>query len=256
MAKHMEEYFCFGGFPECATFQAKRDNLNSVYQKIFLGDIETRNGIENIFSLRVLLKKLAESIGQAISFSRAADIVASTGTKIGKSTVINYIEYAKGAFLLLTVPNIADNFTERTTSPKYYFIDNGLVSLLTLEARTSLLENLVAIQLMRLYGTKDKVFSYKRNIEVDFYLSDSEVAIQACYSLTASPITAEKELKTLEILGKQLPCKKKIIVSYEEEADIDVAGGKINVIPLWKFLLMSKEELSATVSSTKKLPED
>ena len=159
-----EEYFRFGGFPECATLPAKRDYLMSLYQKIFLGDIAARNRIENLFALKTLFRKIAESVNQPISFTRATNIVASTGTKIGKNTVINYIEYAKEACLLFSITNIADNLTERISNPKYYFIDNGIISLLALDIKTSLLENMIALSLIRKYGSKESVFYYSNGV--------------------------------------------------------------------------------------------
>ena len=84
------DYFRSGGFPEGASLAAKRDYLTSVYQKIYLGDIAARHSIENTFALRILFRKLAESIKQPVSFTRITNIVASTGVKISKNTVINY----------------------------------------------------------------------------------------------------------------------------------------------------------------------
>ena len=52
---------------------AKRDYLTSVYQKIYLGDIAARHSIENTFALRILFRKLAESIKQPVSFTRITD---------------------------------------------------------------------------------------------------------------------------------------------------------------------------------------
>lgn len=237
LMRKFEEYFQFGGFPECATMPTKRDHLTNLYQKIFLGDIAARHKIENIFALRVLFRKLAESVNQPISFTRATNIVASTGTKIGKSTVINYLGYATEAYLLLTVPNIADNITQRTTNPKYYFIDNGIISLLALDIRTSLLENLVALALMRNHGSKDAIYHYNHGIEVDFYIPDTETAIQACYTLEGAPETAEREAKGLIKIGEALPCRRRVIVTYEEEGIMEREGLKIEIIPAWKFLL-------------------
>ena len=102
------DYFRSGGFPEGASLAAKRDYLTSVYQKIYLGDIAARHSIENTFALRILFRKLAESIKQPVSFTRITNIVASTGVKISKNTVINYMEYAKDACLLIPIQNIAD----------------------------------------------------------------------------------------------------------------------------------------------------
>lgn len=234
----LEEYFQFGGFPECATLPVKRDYLMSLYQKIFLGDIVARNNIENIFALRVLIRKLAESIKQPLSFNRAANIVASTGTKIGKSTVINYLSYAIEAYLILPVTNIADSIVDKVSNPKYYFIDNGIVSLLALDIRTSLLENIVALKLFSTYGTKEQaVFFYNHGVEVDFYIPQTETAIQVCYTMNDAEGTFERETKALVKLQSRLSCRRNIVVAYGDEGVIEKNGITIEVIPVWKFLL-------------------
>lgn len=66
--RKFNDYFYFGGFPEGAELSSKRDYLTSVYQKIFLGDIASRHAVENTLALRILFKKLAESIKQPLSF--------------------------------------------------------------------------------------------------------------------------------------------------------------------------------------------
>ena len=232
-----EEYFQFGGFPECATLPVKRDYLMSLYQKIFLGDIAARHRIENLFALRVLFRKLAESIKQPLSFTRATNIVASTGTKIGKSTVINYLTYASEAYLILPLTNIADNLTNRVTNPKYYFIDNGIISLLALDIRTSLLENIVAMKLFSDYGTKDAVYFYNHGVEVDFYIPQTETAIQVCYTMNDAEGTFERETKALIKMQSRLSCRKNIVVTFGDEGVVEKDGVKIEIIPAWKFLL-------------------
>ncbi len=235
-----EEYFQFGGFPECATLPVKRDYLMSLYQKIFLGDIAARNKVDNVFALKVLIRKLAESIKQPISFTRAANIVASTGTKIGKSTVINYLSYAADAYLILPVTNIADNIVGKVSNPKYYFIDNGIISLLALDIRTSLLENIVALKLLSTYGTKESsVYFYNYGVEVDFYVPQVETAIQVCYTMNDAEGTFERETKALVKVQSRLSCRRNIIVTYDDEDVIEIEGVRIEVIPVWKFMLGS-----------------
>ena len=231
-----EEYFQFGGFPECATLPAKRDYLMSLYQKIFLGDIAARNRIENLFALKTLIRKIAESVNQPISFTRATNIVASTGTKIGKNTVINYIEYAKEACLLFSITNIADNLTERVSNPKYYFIDNGIISLLALDIRTSLLENMIALALIRKYGSKDAVFYYINGVEVDFYIPEAETAIQVSYSIKNSTETFSREVKALNKISERLVVKRKLIITFDEEDNAGLNEHGIETIPAWKFI--------------------
>lgn len=235
--RYFNDYFKSGGFPEGAELAAKRDYLTSVYQKIYLGDIAARHSIENTFALRVLFRKLAESVKQPVSFTRMTNILASTGVKVAKNTVINYMEYAKDACLLLPIRNIADKLVERETNPKYYFADNGILSLLLLDADTSLLENLVAINLLRQYGTEDTVFFYNRNIEVDFYLPETGLAIQVSYSINRSDETFEREVQALVKLHNVLECHRMLIITYDDEEIIELGSLKIEVIPIWKWLL-------------------
>lgn len=222
LMKFFEEYFQFGGFPECAALPVKRDYLMSLYQKLFLGDIAARNNIENILALRVLIRKLAESIKQPLSFTRATNIVASTGTKIGKSTVINYLSYAADAYLILPVTNFAGTLAGKVSNPKYYFIDNGIISLLALDIRTSLLENMVALKLMSTYGTRgDTIYFYNHGVEVDFYIPQTETAIQVCYTMNDAEGTFERETKALVKVQSRLACRRNLIVTYNDEDVIE-----------------------------------
>lgn len=239
--RHLEEYLQYGGFPECAAMPSKREYLMSVYQKIYLGDVAQRHKIENTFALRLLFKKLAESVKQPISYTRLTALISSTGTKFGKATAITYIDYAKEAYLILPMRNMADNFTERETNMKYYFIDNGIISLLTFDNRTTLLENIIALSLWRKYELMEgMVFFYNHNIEVDFVVPENGIAIQACYSLgTEAEETYKRETNSLVKLAKKYPIYEKLyIVTYADPVEvINIDGKSINIVPLWKWLL-------------------
>ena len=235
--RYFAEYFRFGGFPEGAQLASKREYLNSVYQKIYIGDIATRNKIDNLFSLRILVRKMAESVKQPTSFTRLSNIIASTGAKLGKATIINYIEYSKDAFLIYSIKNIADNLTNRETNPKYYFVDNGIISILALDIDTSLLENMVAMELIRRYGIDERVFFYNRNIEVDFYIPDAALAIQVSYNPHKTDETWQRESTALIKLTKVLDCQRLLILSYDTEETVEVNGKTIEVMPVWKWLI-------------------
>ena len=231
-----DDFYHFGGFPEGATLRVKRDYLTSVYQKIYLGDIATRNKIDNLFALRILFKKLAESVKQPISYTRIANIVSSTGAKVGTQTIINYIEYAKDAWLLSSIQNIAGKLVDKETSPKYYFTDNGILNLFLLDAETSLLENLVAMTLLRRYGREDAVFFYNRGVEVDFYIPEISVAIQVCYNLSMADGTFDREVDGLVKFAKVLDCDRLLIVTRDEERLIESGGRRIEVVPVWRWV--------------------
>lgn len=238
--RKFNDYFYFGGFPEGAGLSAKRDYLTSVYQKIYLGDIATRHSVDNTFALRILFKKLAESVKQPMSFTRIAHIVSSTGAKIGTNTVINYVEYAKDAWLINSIQNIASKLVDKETNPKYYFTDNGILNLFLLDGNTSLLENIVAIYLLRKYGRNDTVFFYNKGIEVDFYIPEASTAIQVCYHPDNNDGTFDREVNALLKISKVLECNRLLIITRDTERELEIDHKTIEVIPVWKFLLDSK----------------
>ncbi len=235
--RKFNDYFYFGGFPEGAELSAKRDYLTSVYQKIFLGNIAARHSVENTFALRILFKKLAESIKQPLSFNRIANIVSSTGAKVGTNTIINYMEYAKNAWLINPIQNIVSKLVAKETVPKYYFTDNGLLNLFMLDGNTSLLENMVAINLLRKYGRNDAVYFYNKGIEVDFYVPDTGTAIQVCYDPDYSTSTFEREVKALLKISEVLECRHLLIITRDTERIFEMSDKNIEAIPVWKWLL-------------------
>ena len=104
---------------------------------------------------------------------------------------------------------------------------------------TMLLENLVALQLFRLYGhdmDNERVFFYNDGLEVDFYVPDDEIAIQVSYSLRDED-TRKREIEALQKLPNRLSCGRRLILTYDEEETIPDKHGIIEVIPVWKWLL-------------------
>lgn len=241
MIRMYSEYFHWGGMPECFHLPVKRNYLSSTFQKIYLGDICSRNGISNPNLLRLLVKKISESIMQPISYTRLVRILSTVGGKISVPTVSNYIQHCEDAWLLLRLHNIASQFAEKETISKYYFVDNGLLNLFLIDSDTSLLENLVAVTLFRKYGhdaDNERVFFYNANIEVDFYIPDGETAIQISFSMNRNPSTFEREVGALQKLPTVLPCKHRLIITYDdEERKIQDSFGEIHILSYWKWVL-------------------
>ena len=238
--KAYEEYFKWGGLPESLGLSVKRNYISSVYQKIYLGDICTRNKISNPNLLRLLIKKIAEGVKQPVSYTRLSQVLSSVGGKITVPTTSSYICYSEDAWLLLRVHNISSSFSEKETNCKYYFVDNGILSILLVDPATTLMENLVALQLFRIYGhdqDNERVYFYNSNVEVDFYVPEDKLAIQVSYSISGDIDTWEREVGALQKLPKALACKRRIILTYDEQQIIEDEYGKIEVIPCWKWML-------------------
>lgn len=234
------EYLCWGGLPESVNLAVKRNYLSSTFQKIYLGDISSRNKIASPLLLRLLLKKLAESVCQPVSYNRLAHILSSVSGKITMPTVSKYIEYSESAWLILRLRNVSAPFAEKETFCKYYFIDNGVLNLFLLGGETILFENVVALALFRKYGhdsANERVFFYNEKVEVDFYVPDDELAIQVSYSMTQSQETFERKVNALKKLPNVLPCRHRLILTNDEYDKVEDENGTIEIIPVWRWLL-------------------
>lgn len=232
--KLFDSYFYYGGFPEITRFDQKKLWLQNLYNKIFFGDIVARYKIRNDFALKLMVKKIAESVHDEISFNRIRHIIQSAGIKIGTATIIEYVSYLKEAWLLFSIKNYFAKTTEKETSGKYYFVDNGILNLFLLNAETILLENLVANHLIRKFG--NEVFYLKKNYEVDFYIPHEKTMIQVAYKLK-SPETENREIKALLKLSTEVKTEKMLLITLDTAKEIKVNNQTIHVVPVWKWLL-------------------
>ena len=230
------EYVSSGAFPELVDINNKRAYLSSIYQTVYLGDIITRNKITNDFAIKLILKKIAESITKPLSFSRLANILKGAGTSLGKQTVINYVRYAMDSYLIFGLSNYAAKLVEKETSPKYYFMDTGLLGLMLLDCKSAQLENLVAIELIRRYGVEN-VYYFENNVEIDFYVPSEKLAIQVSIQLLDNMDTKERETRAFTKLRNFIPDSKCLIITGSEEAVLDCDGIPVSVVPAWKWLL-------------------
>ena len=234
-----DEYLHYGGLPAAALMPAKRNYLSSVYQKIYMGDIIARNKISNVSGIRVLVRKMAESVCRPISYNRINNLLSSVGGKLSLATTIKYVDYCEDAWLLLRIRNYVSTLADKESNCKYYFIDNGILGLFLIDKDAMLLENLVALQLFRIYGhdlDNERVFFYHDNCEVDFYIPDDELAIQVSYTLRDEE-ARKREIEALKKLPKRLPCTKRMILTYDEEESVNDQHGTIEVVPVWKWLM-------------------
>ena len=233
-----DQYVKYGAFPELVDIRNKREFLNSIYQTIYLGDIITRNKITNDFAIRLILKKIAESVTKPLSFSRLSNILKSAGAAIGKQTVINYVGYMMDSYLLFTLQNYAGKLIEKETSPKYYFMDTGLLGLMLMDCNSTQLENLVAIELIRRYG-REQVFYFENNVEIDFYVPEEKLAIQVSMQILDQLETREREIGAFVKLKNFIEDADCLLITNSEETELDCDGIHISVVPIWKWLLSS-----------------
>ncbi|MCI6894436.1 MAG: ATP-binding protein [Bacteroidales bacterium] len=228
-------YFQHGGLPETVGMKEPRSWMSNLFSKIFFGDLVARYRIRNDFALRVMIRKMVESVKQPLSYSRIASIVSSTGKKLSTDAAIDYVGYMAESWLILPYENLYGKLQDKESNRKYYFTDNGLLHLFLIDANTSLLENIVAVTLRRKYGD-GSYFWNNKNAEVDFVVPEEGLAVQVSYSM-ADADTFKRETDGLIKLSSVQPVKRMIVVTMDEERIAEKEGFQIELIPLWKWLL-------------------
>lgn len=237
IAGAFDAFYQHGGFPESLRYDSPREYVESVYQKVLLGDIAARNNIRNPDALRVLMKKVAETVCNETSATALHGMLNALGYKISKATLLDYLAMARESYLLFEVTNVVAKFVEREGNPKRYFSDNGLLNLFLIGKEPALLENEVAVAMLDAFGEGlHYLKSPKNGIDVDFYVPEQGLAVQVAYSLSdsAKPREVGNLVKLANISDSAL---RLLIVTKEEERVIEEDGKRIEIKPAWKFLL-------------------
>ena len=235
-----DHYFTNGGLAESFNLEDKREYLNSLCQKILLGDIVERNKVRNARAFRLLTRKLADSVMQPSSLSRLKHIIDSSGDSISLPILKDYLEYLEESYLFFSIPNMSSSISEQSTIRKRYIVDNGLLNLFLFSGETKLLENIVACKLIRKYRNTPEetlVYYYNKNVEIDFCIPSAKMAIQVSYGL-GDDATYRRETGALEKFLNVYPDFTAIVITRDNEQTIDINGHHINVMPIWKWLCL------------------
>jgi predicted AAA+ superfamily ATPase len=118
VARRFDDYFYQGGFAEMFPIVGKREWINSLYQKILLGDIVARHAIRGDRTIRLLARKVAENVMQPTSLSRFMHIIKSSGESISMPTLKDYLQYMEDNYLTFSLLNYASPMSEQETIKK------------------------------------------------------------------------------------------------------------------------------------------
>ena len=187
-------------------------------------------------SERRFYQKITDIYATALDYDRTAKTTKQFFAKVQNK--MHYAVHGHTAAELIYERADADKLVDKETSPKYYFMDTGLLGLMLLDSKSAQLENLVAIELIRRYGVKN-VFFFENNVEIDFYIPSERLAIQVSLQVLDDIDTKERETRAFAKLNNFIPGSKCILITNSEETNLEYDGIDIEVIPIWKWLLMA-----------------
>ena len=237
--KSLDKYLKFGGLPYLKNLPLEDetvfDYLSNVFQAILFKDVVRRFKVRNVDFLERLVIFLAKHTGTIFSARNIVKFLKSQNIKISVTTVLDYINFLKTAFLISKVAR-TDIQGKKVfeVGEKYYFTDIGLRNAIAGFSPFELgqiIENIVYNHLIS-NGYVVKV-GQSGEKEIDFIASrkGEKIYIQVALHL-AEQQTIEREFGNLLQIKDNYP---KYVVSLDEYTGVSYKG--IQHIPLRKFLI-------------------
>jgi hypothetical protein len=242
VSKEFIDYFEGGGMPEAVVF-SNESALLQLVGDILRRDVFSRYNIRKPQELNIIGRFLIANTGREISYRSLARNFALKS----ETTAQKYVSYLTETYLIFEVKRYDTKIKSFDKNPKkIYCVDNGIIlkNVPTFSKNDgALLENIVAVQLKRL-GREFYYFRDKNGAEVDFVVPETGEAIQVCYNINESNI--EREIKSFVKVSKILSLDNVLLLTLDQDKTIDFDGLKINVKPVWRWLLETENEMTKT----------
>ncbi|MBI5022829.1 MAG: ATP-binding protein [Candidatus Magasanikbacteria bacterium] len=232
--KIFRDFLNIGGFPEVVKNNF-RPLLEEYLRNIIYRDIVLRHRIKYEASLREIVLFLASNIGAPLSLSKISQM-----TKVKNvMTVKNYLSHLEDSFLFYFVHQHSFSVKQQIYNPdKSYLCDIGLYQEINLSPGGNdgrILENLVFNELTR----RDfSVFYFTAKKECDFILQKKNKVVGAIQvGQRLDDTNKDRELAGLLSAMEKYGLKEGLILNEDEEDELIVKGAKINIVPIYKWLL-------------------
>ncbi|KJE48565.1 MULTISPECIES: ATP-binding protein [unclassified Acidiplasma] len=243
--KLVDDFLEYGSFPEIAMTDKpsrKLELLSSYVDAIFFRDIVRRYNIREVGDLNIFLRFLSSSYSSYFSSVKALNYFRSTGRRISRITLLNFLYYSKSVFLVNILEKYEKSVQKRmATQPKIYITDIGISRLFSDIDRGRALENAVFMELLKNASPAMSInyLKLKSGKEVDFILTGKNIElIQVSYSVS-DPGTRPRETSALVEAAMNLGLNTGIIITYDYEGEESINGILIKYIPFWLWALFN-----------------
>ena len=234
-----------GGFPEVVLAKGKMEKvkiLQSYFNTMLFRDMMEHYRIgASPAVVRYFVKRVMNNLTKPTSVNNIYNDLKSQGLKVSKDSLYLWLDYACNIFMFRKVEKYSKSIVKRRSAPaKYYVADIALRNAVLLpesEEAGKALENIVYLNLERSLGEDDCVFYFNESKECDFVVQRGEriaELIQVCWNLTSDNI--EREIGGLLEAHSITGCDNCRIITFSQEQTMECDGGKIEVLPITRFL--------------------
>jgi predicted AAA+ superfamily ATPase len=229
----LENYLDTGGFPESLILGKEQTEV--IYNDILFKDVISRIKVKQIGKFKEFANTLVSYYSSEVLLGKLAKVMG-----IDEKTVSNWAFGMESAYLIYFLPRYGEKLRERLTyNKKVYVVDTGLISRVAVRKKDKgrLMENLVALKLLRDNQLKGVYYVKGKDFEVDFYDEVNNRLIQVTY---ATGSIEEREIMGLIKAEEEIKARELIIVTYDVEGEETIKDKKIKLMPLYAFLMADK----------------
>jgi predicted AAA+ superfamily ATPase len=241
--KNAQEMFLKnGGFPETLFLEEEYKNrtLQEYFNVLLYKDLAERYNIANTVALKFFLKRIIASTTKQISINKIYNELKSSGIKIGKNTLYDFLDYVQNIYLALVLHRYDKSLINKELGEKkIYSIDIGLNNAIEFKFSDNIgksLENAVFLELKRNYS---EIFYYRdANSECDFVVNEKNTvahAIQVTYDM-GDEDTKNRELKGLIAACKYFRLNNGTIITFDTQDEIILDNINVSLIPFYKWV--------------------
>lgn len=244
IAAEFGHFLLRGGYPEVFDYDDELlvRTLQTYIDIMLYRDIIERYRVRNVYVIKDMMRRLIANNACAFSVHKYYNDLRSRGVRLGKDSLYEFLNYFTDAYMVFQLNKYDRSVAKQEQAlKKIYINDTGLgaaynYNLSRNEGR--LLETLIFLELKK----SGRVAYYTAgNGECDFLVQEGRriaKAIQVCYRLDNENRT--REIRGLTTALKRFRLSEGLLLTYEQEEEIDVEGKQILIMPAWKWILESK----------------
>ncbi|MGD9624031.1 MAG: ATP-binding protein [Arcobacter sp.] len=239
-----ESFLKNGSFPEILFLEEIYANktLQEYFNVLLYKDLAERYNITNTVALKFFLKRIISSSTKQISINKIFNELKSSGIKIGKNTLYEFLEYVQNIYLALTLQKYDNSLINKELGEKkIYSIDIGLNNATEFRFSDDIgksLENAVFLELKR---KEFDIYYYRTSkSECDFLVFDKNTisdVIQVTFNMSDEN-TKSREIKGLIEACRNFDLKSGTIITFDSEDELIKNDIKIKIIPFYKWSII------------------
>lgn len=214
-----------GGYPQLYLAPQFYDQFWKDYSDLVLfRDIVDRYNLQNIALLKRMLRYFIGGFSKEVSMSKLLHTLKSQGLQVSKSTLYLYREHFGDSMFF----HFLSNQKLRSSEQKVYLNDPGL----GVNEAGRVLENILYLDLKKNY--RDIHYLQHDKGECDFVVP-GKYAFQCCYELHSE--NEQREYNGLLHAAHLYGIPELILITFDQESEVQYQEKTIRIIPLWKWLL-------------------